>query len=649
MKRVCVYVTYCLLLLSSSFYARSQGTHPLSVGLGFSASSNKYVSPAAVSGVINDPTDPAWKYGINLDVTENSVAIPAANYTITAISSKTSIVPVANVVISKYDGYANVKIKPIAAGYSNIKLTLTKGSSTANVTINYAASDSSITPNNTYFHTGCSDASAVFSIDDSFMVVGDDEINSLFVYNRYQSGLPLKTYSYGDSLALTDGSMGNYAEIDLESGAKSPNINKRIYWMSSLANGGSSNVVKPNINRLFATQYAGTGAGTNFKIVGHYDNIRQQLINFGDAHGYNLTASSASGHDPKTIDGFNTEGMVFAPDKTTLYIAFRSPLIPTSNRTNALIAPILNFESWFNNGAPSGNPSFGAPIELNLGNRGIRDIIRLSNGNYIIIAGNYDNTPVIGGMYLWKGGTSVPQLLTTMPITALNAEAAVEIDKNGVLQEDRLQIISDNGSWVYYNDGTQSKDLSENKYKKFRSDIIVAPSNILPITFYQFNVIHSKEYNKLVWVVSNKTKGYFVVEKSDNGINFKAIQEIPITDNAEYSFNDVGVNEPVTFYRVKFVQTDQPEGIYSATQKVLNEQIIFQAKTYPNPVKGVLNVAFPYVEYDKIEMADNMGRIVFRASFNKQIQIDCSTFQSGIYSVRLISKNNEISKMISVQ
>jgi len=32
-------------------------------------------------------------------------------------------------------------------------------------------------------------------------------------------------------------------------------------------------------------------------------------------------------------------------------------------------------------GAPAGNPVIGAPIELDLGGRGIRDIIRLSSGN----------------------------------------------------------------------------------------------------------------------------------------------------------------------------------------------------------------------------------------------------------------------------
>ena len=81
---------------------------------------------------------------------------------------------------------------------------------------------------------------------------------------------------------------------------------------------------------------------------------------------------------PKAINGYNIEGSVFAPDNTTLYIGFRAPLVPTANRTMAVIAPVLHFESWFNGGAPADTATLGTPIELvNLGGRGIRDMIPL--------------------------------------------------------------------------------------------------------------------------------------------------------------------------------------------------------------------------------------------------------------------------------
>src|SRR5262249_7821022 len=46
-----------------------------------------FLNPPYVSGVINDPTDPAAVIGIVVDITANGSGIPAANYTLTAASS----------------------------------------------------------------------------------------------------------------------------------------------------------------------------------------------------------------------------------------------------------------------------------------------------------------------------------------------------------------------------------------------------------------------------------------------------------------------------------------------------------------------------------------------------------------------------------
>ena len=172
----------------------------------------------------------------------------------------------------RYDGYAVVKITPSGVGYSDVKLKLTKGSSTDNITIKYAASAASATPTSTTFHTSMSDASAAIALDSNYMVIGDDEIKTLFVYDRKKSGLPVASFDYQNLLGLTDGSTGNYKEIDLEAGVRSINYPGRVYWMSSLGTAGSSSVVKANINRIFATNISGTGATTSISTVGYYNN-----------------------------------------------------------------------------------------------------------------------------------------------------------------------------------------------------------------------------------------------------------------------------------------------------------------------------------------------------------------------------------------
>jgi hypothetical protein len=81
------------------------------------------VNPPYVSGVISDPTDPAKTKGIVVDAKYNSASIVAANYTLTASSSNTSVVTNANVAITKADGQATIKITPTGIGYPKYKNT----------------------------------------------------------------------------------------------------------------------------------------------------------------------------------------------------------------------------------------------------------------------------------------------------------------------------------------------------------------------------------------------------------------------------------------------------------------------------------------------------------------------------------------------
>ncbi len=624
-------------------------TNTLALTLTFNtALTSTFINPPYVSGVISDPTDPARISGIVVDVKEDGSSILAANYTLTASSSKTSVVPNANIVITKSDGNATVKITPAGVGYANITLTLTKGSNTKTLVINYAASAAATTPSSTYWHTGYSDASAAIALDDDFMVMADDEKNNLYVVNRKQSGLPVKTYYFGDLLGLTDGSPGDYKEVDVESCVRSRTIANRVYWLGSMSNAGSSNVYKVNSNKLFSTTITGTSTSTSFSVTGYYSNLRQRLIIWGDANGYNFTSSTASGHDAKTIDGFNVEGMTIAPDNTTLYIGFRAPLVPTANRTNAVIAPLLNFESWYNNGSPSGNPVFGSPIELNLGGRGIRDMVRLSNGVFIIVAGNYDNTPVVGAIYKWTGiATDVPVQVPTMDISTLNAEACVEINENSQLALNKLQIISDNGSYEFYNDGTQAKDLSEDNYKKYRSDIITAPNNVLPIELEYF--VAEKQHNNvfLSWKVqqTNNLKS-FEIFRSTNGRDFNPFSTMDVTNNKlSYSFTDNNILSAIIYYKIKLTE---PNGnsYYSNVRVVTFNGKAESFNLYPNPTAiGSFSILTDVIGNKKVAIYNSAGMLYQSFSFNTTTKdIYTKGWAKGTYLVILLADNGTIKK-----
>jgi predicted extracellular nuclease/2',3'-cyclic-nucleotide 2'-phosphodiesterase (5'-nucleotidase family) len=429
-----------------------------------------------VSGVINDPTDPARTLGVNFTLTDSDT--PVGNLTVTATSSNPSVVPNANLTLTGTGASRNLKINPTGVGFADITVTVSDGSKTDTYTINYAASAASTNPSTTRFLTGTSDASTAIALDSSYMLVADDEDQTIRLYDRNDSGLPLKAFDFTSSLGLSGSS-----EVDIEASTRTGNT---IYWMGSHSNNSSGND-RPNRERIFATQVSGTGATASLSFGGYYSFLEDDLIAWDNANGHGLGAgflglanSAAAGVLPEQTNGFNIEGLTFAPNGTTAYVAFRAPNEPTTSRDKALIVPVTNFTSLLSpTGGTAGSATFGAPIQLDLGGRGIRSIERNSSGQYLIIAGPAGSaagsTPNDFRLYTWTGNPTDTPVLRAADLTALNSggsfESIVEVP-NSLTDSTQIQLLVDNGDTVWYNNGTISKDLSQNNFQKFRSEVI---------------------------------------------------------------------------------------------------------------------------------------------------------------------------------
>ena len=597
------------------------------------------VTPYAISGVIGDAADPAKIDGIDFTIGDD--ATPVGSLTVSVASSNLTVVPLANLTLTGSGASRNLKITPAAVGYSNITVTVNDGTTNTSYVLAYAASQSSSVTAANYWHTGIADASAAIALDDDYMIVANDESNLLYVYNRKHSGLPVTTFDFNQSniLTLTDGSTGNWKEVDVEAGVKSIATVGKIYWLGSMSN-NSDPANKPNRNRLFAVTVSGTGSATSFANAGYYSNLRNQLITWGDANGYNFTASAAGTKDAKTIDGFNVEGMVFGPDNTTMFIGFRAPLVPTANRTKAVIAPIQNFETWFNNGAPSGSPVIGSPIELDLGGRGIRDIIRLSNGNYIIVAGSYDET-AMGAVYSWTGlAANAPVLIPSLDISSLNAEGVLPINISGSLAVDRLQIISDNGDNILYADGTVAKDLSADNLKKFTSDIVISSAgNVLPITFEYFTAAKQNRTVLLNWKnAQSEAVEKFEILRSANGSDFTAIGSVSgAPGQTTYSFTDNAVTgNNKLYYRIRAIEHS---GMVTLTtiRFVDFADLLPLITIYPNPVaNNRFSMVVNKAGVKMVTIFGSNGRLFRQLTFNDQVtDISTAGWPTGWYLINI--------------
>jgi hypothetical protein len=465
--------------------------------LAFLPAASKLVDEASgkISCVKNNTTDPVIISGLDINVTDEDLA----TLTFQMTSSKTSVVANANFTVTGTGNARKFKITPAAAGYATITLKVTDNiGQIAQLSFSLAVSVAlSTTAVKDVYHTGMSDGSTAVAIDSNYMFVADDETNQIRLVDRKNSGLPIYALDVTSLLALSG------TELDIEASFRSTTLPNRIYWLGSMSNNKDGDP-RPDRNRLFATDIVGSGATATLSFVGYYSNLRSKLIAWGDANGYNFTAKAASGVDPKTISGFNVEGFEMGPDGTTAYIGFRAPYVG-SPQNKGLICPLTNFETWFNNGAPSGNPTFGSPIELNLGTRGIRSLGKNASNNFIIVAGGYDDTGTFA-LYSWNGFSASAPVLQTTDLTGLRPEGIAEVPASisGTYQ---LQLISDLGSTIWYNDGTENKDLTENNYKKYMSSVISVGGSPRPL-----DVLDIAENNLALSAYPNPTQALLTIE-----------------------------------------------------------------------------------------------------------------------------------------
>jgi uncharacterized protein GlcG (DUF336 family) len=432
--------------------------------LAFNTTASKYVSLSASSAIVgcvkDNATDPFIVSGLDINVTdENTDAL-----TFTMTSSKTSVVPAANFTITGTGTARKFRITPTGVGYTTLTLKVTDAQGlNKSITVNLAVSASLATSSSKdIYNAGVADGSTAIPVDDNYMFVADDETNVIKLFSRNNSGLPVYTFDVNSYLNLSG------TEVDIEGSFRSTTNPNRIYWIGSLSN-SKSGEARADRNRIFATDIVGTGANATLTFVGYYSNLRSKIIAWGDANGYNFTAKAATGIEPKRIDGFNVEGLEMGPDGTTLYIGFRAPYVGSGNN-KAVICPLQNFESWFGNGSPSASPVFGAPIELNLNNHGIRSLGKNASNQYLIVAGSYAADGTFE-LYSWNGAAGTAPVKLTASLTNLKPEGIVNVPASlsGTFTVD---LVSDLGSNEIYNDGVENKDVAQANHRKFLTSTI---------------------------------------------------------------------------------------------------------------------------------------------------------------------------------
>jgi hypothetical protein len=449
------------------------------------------LSDTALSRSIGDSYSPS-----TVTATVSDSLFPADQLTVTA--SAAGHAGDANVVSGvTVDGGGSTRTITVASqdtvGLSDVTVTVTTPDGrSATSTFQYGVSEQAPDATSNWLYD-FSNASTAIDVGDGYYIVGDDTFNVLAMYKEGVSGKPVATWNFDPQMGIQDSS-----QIDIEASSR---MGDTIYWFGSEGN-NSTGDVKANRAVLFATTVTGSGASTSLAFAGFYKNLRSDLIAWDASNGdqFGFAAGAAQGQIPKEINGFNIEGAEFAAGGSgTLYLGFRAPIVPTSNRTQALVIPVTNLPSLISATGTTGAATFGSPLRWNLtpsgyanGNGdpsalGIREIRKNADDQYLIIAGSYEGVPPApdGGaefLYTWDGDPAHQPILTDtkLPTPGEGSWETIVAVPDPLTQGSSLWMVQDDGDVAYYGDGVAAKDSAAG-LQKGRADVIeleLAPQTI---------------------------------------------------------------------------------------------------------------------------------------------------------------------------
>ncbi|MFJ9820221.1 DUF3616 domain-containing protein [Streptomyces sp. NPDC101151] len=414
------------------------------------------LSSAYLSGAVGSTGDPA------VTVTVAQSGADASALTVTASkSSRTAVAATSDVRVTGTGSGRAVSVTAHAQGYADLTLKVTGlGGRTATTTLHYAASPAVQRSADARYLTGASDASAAVDVGGGYVVVANDEDNTLRLYDGSASGAPVRTWALDSALDADK-------EVDIEGGTR---VGSTIYWTGSLGN-NKDGEYKADRNTVFTTTVSGSGAATtlSFGSAGH--GLRDDLVAWDEANGdrYGFAAATADGQVPKQVDGFNVEGLEFAPGSTTTaYVGFRAPLVPPRSGGKALIVPVTNMDRVVR----GTKATFGTPVELDLGGLSVRDLRSNDKGQFLILAGSWaaDDNSDPYALYSWDGiAGHQPVKVLELPTSDAGGWESIVAVPDLTVPGARVQLITDDGDADLYGDGTDAKDLSHPEWQKSRT------------------------------------------------------------------------------------------------------------------------------------------------------------------------------------
>ncbi len=210
-------------------------------------------------------------------------------------------------------------------------------------------------------------------------------------------------------------------------------------------------------------------------------------------------------------------------------------------------------------------------------------------------------------------------------------------------------------TWTYHQltDSTQYAEFSVSSFSGGGGGG-TGNDQALPVKLLSFIATKQGTKNLLQWTTGQEiNSNYFEVERSNNGVNYKAIGQVNGAGNSEvaknYSLVDSKPVNGSNYYRLKIMDKDG-KFIYSQIRSI-NETVSFAASIYPNPVQTNLNISITATKDEQaaMEVMDANGKVLLSQNINiaqgTSLQaVNVSNFAGGNYFITI--KTDEGSRNI---
>ena len=262
----------------------------------------------------------------------------------------------------------------------------------------------------------------------------------------------------------------------------------------------------------------------------------------------------------------------------------------------------------------------------------------IENGGILVILGGYDGS---GGTVTSNGGRAV----VTGDLSIVGGADVV----NNATGTDAFYLYgtpsrSGGAKFNGSNDPAASNFRNESELQSNDPSLYsLVNAGVLPVEFVYARAQVVNNDVQVTWATASELNNdFFVVERSTDGVNYTAIQQVDGAGNSEelltYDIMDSQVISGTYFYRVKQVDFDGQFDYSEIARVTLESNEPFDVKAYPNPTNGPITLDF-FAAQDaavKVVVRSLQGEVKqVVESTGLSLGLDLSSFPKGYYFIEV--------------